>query len=91
MKEERILKHDNSENGKAYTKNMKELRIHPADNVVVNIETGHKSALVDIAEGENVIKYGFPIGHATQPIKKGEHVHNYVITLKGKGKICKFC
>jgi len=66
---------------------MKELRIHPADNVVVNVETGHKSALVDIAEGENVIKYGFPIGHATQPIKKGEHVHTHNLKTNLKEKL----
>jgi len=66
---------------------MRELRIHPADNVVVNIETGHKSALVDIAEGENVIKYGFPIGHATQPIKKGEHVHTHNLKTNLKEKL----
>lgn len=45
---------------------MKHMTIHPADNVAVNLETGHKEALVPIAEGENVIKYGFPIGHATR-------------------------
>ena len=66
---------------------MSELRIHPADNVAVNIETGHKSALVDIAEGENVIKYGFPIGHATQPIKKGEHVHTHNLKTNLKEKL----
>ena len=66
---------------------MRELRIHPADNVVVNIETGHKSALVDIAEGENVIKYGFPIGHATQSIKKGEHVHTHNLKTNLKEKL----
>ena len=66
---------------------MKELRIHPADNVVVNIETGHKSALVDIAAGENVIKYGFPIGHATQLIKKGEHVHTHNLKTNLKEKL----
>ena len=54
---------------------MKQLKIHPLDNVAVDIETGHKEALVDIPEGENVVKYGFPIGHATKAIKKGERVH----------------
>ena len=51
---------------------MKQLKIHPLDNVAVDIETGHKKALVDIPEGANVVKYGFPIGHATKAIKKGE-------------------
>ena len=48
--------------------------IHPNDNVEIR-DDGHKYALRDIAEGENVIKYGMPIGHATCAIKKGEHVH----------------
>ncbi len=51
------------------------MRINPKDNVEVNIETGHKSALCDIPAGEKVIKYGFPIGVATKAIKKGELVH----------------
>ena len=66
---------------------MKELRIHPADNVIVDIESGHKYALADIAEGENVIKYGFSIGHATQPIKKGEHVHTHNLKTNLKEKL----
>jgi altronate hydrolase len=48
--------------------------IHPLDNVEVR-EDGHKYALRDIAAGENVVKYGMPIGHATRAIAKGEHVH----------------
>ena len=30
------------------------------------IARGHKIALRDIAEGQPVIKFGFPIGHATR-------------------------
>ena len=48
--------------------------INPKDNVEIR-DDGHKYTLRDIAEGENVIKYGMPIGHATCAIKKGEHVH----------------
>ena len=48
--------------------------INPLDNVEVH-EDGHKYARRDIAEGENIIKYGMPIGHATRLIAKGEHVH----------------
>ena len=47
------------------------------DNVEVNIEDGHKYAARDIVKGENIIKYGQPIGHATEDIKKGEHVHTH--------------
>ena len=53
------------------------MQITPLDNVQVHIENGHKYALRDIAKGENVIKYGQPIGHATQDIAKGEHVHTH--------------
>ena len=48
--------------------------INPADNVEVRAD-GHKYALRDLAEGENVVKYGMPIGHAVRAIAKGEHVH----------------
>ncbi len=48
--------------------------IHPLDNVEVR-DDGHKYALRDIASGEDVVKYGMPIGHATRPIRTGEHVH----------------
>lgn len=40
-----------------------------------DIPQAHKVALVDIKEGENIIKYGSPIGHAKRDIKKGEHIH----------------
>ncbi len=51
--------------------------INKADNVEINLENGHKYALRDIKENENIIKYGNPIGHATCDIKKGEHVHSH--------------
>lgn len=63
------------------------LIINKADNVEINLENGHKYALRDIAEGENIIKYGCPIGHATQPIKKGEHVHTHNMKTNLSGKL----
>jgi altronate dehydratase small subunit len=36
---------------------------------------GHKIAGQFIASGENVIKYGVPIGSALVDIVRGEHVH----------------
>lgn len=48
--------------------------INPIDNVEVR-DDGHKYAVREIKRGENVIKYGMPIGHATCDIKVGEHVH----------------
>ena len=63
------------------------IKIHPSDNVAVDVETGHKVALCDIAEGENVIKYGFPIGHATKSIKEGESVHSHNLKTNLKEKV----
>lgn len=36
-----------------------------------DVPAGHKIAIRDIAQGENVIKYGFPIGHAREDKKAG--------------------
>lgn len=54
---------------------MAQLIINPIDNVAVDTDTGHKVAISDIRAGENIIKYGFPIGHAVTDINKGERVH----------------
>lgn len=54
---------------------MTHMLINPNDNVEVDLLTGHKVALKSIASGENVIKYGFVIGHATRDIERGEQVH----------------
>jgi len=51
--------------------------INRLDNVEVDLSTGHKIAVCDIQKGENIIKYGCPIGHATCNIKKGENVHSH--------------
>lgn len=40
-----------------------------------DITRGHKFALRDIATGENVIKYGLPIGHTLADVAAGEHIH----------------
>ncbi|MBQ2734043.1 MAG: altronate dehydratase [Clostridia bacterium] len=60
--------------------------INRLDNVEVNTKNGHKYAVRDIAEGENVVKYGMPIGHATADIKKGEHVHTHNLKTNLSGK-----
>ena len=59
--------------------------INKLDNVRVDLESGHKYALRDIRCGENVIKYGNPIGGATADIKCGEwvHTHNTSTNLSG--------
>ena len=61
--------------------------INNLDNVDINLEDGHKYALRDIAKGENIIKYGNPIGHATCDIKKGEHVHTHNVKTNLSGNL----
>lgn len=60
--------------------------IHPDDNVKVNLDNGHKYAIRNIAKGETVIKYGFPIGLAKEDIKIDEHIHthNLMTALSGE-------
>ncbi len=52
----------------------------------VDIPQGHKMALSPIGAGEQVIKYGFSIGHATEPIEVGAwvHTHNMKTNLSGE-------
>ncbi len=49
--------------------------INEKDNVCVELSTGHKKALNDIKKGDDIVKYGFPIGEATCDISAGERVH----------------
>lgn len=49
------------------------------------IKRGHKIALSNIKKKDDVIKYGYPIGHATSDISAGEwiHTHNLKTNLDG--------
>ena len=51
-----------------------------------DIPQGHKMAVKPIKNGENVIKYGFPIGHATADAAPGSwmHTHNVHTNLSGE-------
>ena len=46
---------------------------------------GHKVLIKDVRQGENIIKYGYPIGHAAEDLKAGQWVneHNLKTNLKG--------
>ncbi len=41
------------------------------------ISAGHKMAISLIAAGTDVLKYGWPIGVATQAIEAGRHIHDH--------------
>lgn len=50
--------------------------------VCQDIPAGHKVALQPIAKGEDVIKYGFPIGTAKTDIPVGAWVHTQNVQSK---------
>lgn len=58
------------------------VKINENDNVCVDLASGHKKAVCTINAGDNVIKYGFPIGVATQDIAVGEQVHSHNMQTK---------
>jgi altronate hydrolase len=69
------------------------ITISPKDNVAVATEAtpdipfGHKIALCDIGAGRDIIKYGYPIGHALRNIKAGEHVHTHNLKTNLSGVV----
>lgn len=61
---------------------MDTFKINPIDNVCVDLHSGHKIACCDINAGDDVIKYGMPIGQATCFIKSGDSVHSHNLKTK---------
>lgn len=62
----------------------------PHENVTVRrmIPPGHKIAIRQIAKGQEIIRYGQVIGHASADIAAGDHVHNHnVETHQGELKL----
>ena len=54
--------------------------------VTDNIDMGHKIALRDLSKGDDILKYGYPIGKASKDIKKGSLVHSHNLET-GLGEI----
>ena len=49
---------------------------------VDEIPLGHKIAMIDLNEGDTILKYGHDIGKVVKSIKKGEHVHVHNVKTK---------
>lgn len=73
------------------------IRILPGERLMVNgteilfnetLGLGHKIASCNIDKGQLIIKFGVPIGSATENIPAGTHIHlhniksNYIPTFK---------
>jgi altronate hydrolase len=50
-----------------------------------DIPKGHKVAVRAVAKGEDVLKYGWPIGRATADIAVGDHVHVHNVETRLSG------
>jgi len=58
----------------------------PPLTVAEDVPFGHTLALVDVAAGDIVRKYGEAIGEATEPIARGEWVHTHNCeSARGRG------
>ncbi len=49
------------------------------------IPAGHKMAIKSISSNDNVVKYGYAIGHATEDISEGRWVHTHDIKTNLEG------
>ena len=58
--------------------NDKSIKVKSLNDVLL----GHKIALVDLNEGDTILKYGHDIGKVVKSIKKGEHVHVHNVKTK---------
>ena len=68
-----------------------ELRGARSLRVRQTIGAGHKIALVDIAEGQAITKYGQTIGFASTSIGAGDHVHTHNVVMRDFGRDYAFC
>lgn len=62
--------------------------IHIDDKALIikdDIPAGHKFLLIDLQEGDNVIKYGYPIGHLKEELKAGHLVNDINIQTNLEG------
>lgn len=84
-----VIKINENDNVVVALKDLTKGEVVDIDNLKINIEQdikrGHKIAIKDIKCNENIIKYGFPIGHGICDIKQGEwiHTHNAKTNLDG--------
>ena len=50
-----------------------------------DVPAGHKVTLKDFAEGEDVIKYGYPIGHVRSSVEAGKWINENQIQTNLSG------
>lgn len=84
-----VIKISENDNVVVALRDLEKGQIIEIDNEKVSlkeaVKRGHKIAVRKIKLNENIIKYGFPIGHAICDISEGEwvHTHNVKTNLDG--------
>lgn len=82
----KFIKIDKLDNVAVALTNLKKGEKFLGVSLLNDIKQGHKFALRNISVGENVIKYGYPIGHASKNILAGEHVHSFNLETNLSGE-----
>lgn len=85
LKTDKVLKINANDNVYIALKDIKKGEKVLDIEIKQDIPPGHKIALTSIDKNEDVIKYGYPIGHATAGIKVGEHIHTHNLKTNLKG------
>ena len=52
-----------------------------------DIPAGHKMVLISLVEGNNIVKYGEPIGHLTTSVGAGSHIHSHNLKTNLSGNL----
>lgn len=77
----KVIKINSSDNVIIALENLDKDDVVMVDGDVITVQqdtpSGHKLAISNIVAQQNVIKYGFPIGHAVSDIQVGQHVHTH--------------
>lgn len=72
-------------------RDLKKGEIYSVDGISITLQDdipfGHKVALRNIAQGENIIKYHNPLGHAICDIAQGSHIHTHNLKTNLDGHI----
>lgn len=89
IKNNRLIKINKNDNVAVALEDIKSGEVIPFEEFTItafeDIDKGHKIALKDIAQGQDIIKYGFTIGQAICPISAGEYIHTHNVKTKLQG------
>ena len=75
----KLIRINPNDNVAVATENIEKGYCESGVTAIDDIPFGHKILLKSVKKGENIIKYGCPIGHATVDIKEGSFVHEHNI------------